>query len=150
MEKLRPSAFKLAIYAVVAFLIIGTIVFISFFSLFVTFPWEPIVYFFIIAIPSLVLLFFFLSLKYYYYVIEKKFFVVRKFNKEYYYNYDDIIYIDTHRKSPKKAIAFYTNKNDVRYLTTDKNDVLYKTLLNKCKNLLTDDEFRIRYPNVKI
>lgn len=150
MDKIRPSFKKLLLYAIVSLVVVETILFISFFSYFATFPWQAFTYAIVILPPVLIFILFIFSTRQYYYVIDKKNFMMKKFNKEFYFDYDNIIYIDQNRKNKNKAIAFFTPKSGVHYLTPDKDDILYQTLLKKCQNLISEQDFKIRFPNVKI
>lgn len=150
MEKLRPSIGRRIMVSLIAFFVGAVIIFLICFNLFTTFPWQVICYiiafgYLLLAIISTVMYF-----KFSYYVIEKEYFVERKLSKELYYYYNDIIYIDQKRKSQKSTIGFYTNKGHVRYLTPDKEDVLFKTLLEKCHHLLSEEEFKNKYPNINL
>ena len=84
-----------------------------------------------------------------FYVIESKYLVVVKGTKEMYYYYNDVVYIDKERSEKKKVLTFYTNKDHARYLSFDKDGKIYKTMCNKCHNLLSEEEFHNKYPNVK-
>ena len=150
MEKLRPSVGKRIAISFIAFSIGAIIIFFICFNLFTHFPWEPVCYILSIGYLVLAIISTIIYFRFSYYVIEDKFFVERRLSKELYYHYDDIIYIDQKRKSSKSTIGFYTNKGHVRYLTPDKNDVLYQTLLKKCHHLLDEQEFKNKYPNVNL
>ena len=85
-----------------------------------------------------------------FYVIESKYLVVVKGNKNMYYDYADVVYIDREKSEKKKVVTFFTNKGHSRYLPFDKDGKIYKTMVNKCRNVLSEEEFHIRYPNVKL
>ena len=91
-----------------------------------------------------------LSLKRNFYVIENKYLVAVRGFKNMYYHYNDVVYIDKRQAEKKRTLAFYTNKGHVKYLPFDKNGEIYQTMLKKCNNLLSEEEFKKRYPNVKI
>ena len=73
-----------------------------------------------------------------------------RFTKELVYEFNDILYIDEEYTKKHKTLLFYTNKGDSRFLILDKENIIYTTLLNKCKNLLTRDQFHTKFPNVKL
>ena len=134
----------------IADLIFAVLIFLSCFSLFVLQEWG-IVQIIIIAIfvmISIVMLV--LSLTRNFYVIESNYLVTVKGYKEMYYNYKDVVYIDKAQSEKKKVLCFYTNKGHVRYLPFDKDGKIYETMCNKCRNLLSDEEFHIQYPNVNL
>lgn len=91
-----------------------------------------------------------LSLLRNFYVIESKYLVQVRAFKEAYYHYNDVVYIDKEQSEKKRTLAFYTNKGHVKYLPFDRNGEIYKAMLKKCNNLLDKEEFKKRYPNVKI
>ena len=148
--KIPVSRKRTLITFFVADLIFAVLIFFSCFSLFVLQEWGiiqiiVIVIFIAISIAMLVL-----SLTRNFYVIEDKFLVSVKGYKEMYYNYKDVVYIDKKQSEKKKVLCFYTNKGHVRYLAFDKNGEIYKAMCDKCHNLLNDEEFHSKYPNVKI
>jgi hypothetical protein len=49
-----------------------------------------------------------------------------------------------------KTICFVTNKGHVRYLTFDKEGVLYEMMKAKCSNRLDEETFKTNYPKIKI
>ena len=84
-----------------------------------------------------------------YYEVNKKYVIVVKYKKELVYNYSDVVYINEELSEKKKTICFYTNKGDVRYITFDREGLLYKTMLENCKNRISKEEFESTYPNIK-
>lgn len=90
------------------------------------------------------------SLKRNFYVIENKYLVAVRGFKNMYYHYNDVVYIDKEQSEKKRVLCFYTNKGHVRYLPFDKNGEIYKTMLKRCHNLLDDEQFKAKYPNVKL
>lgn len=91
-----------------------------------------------------------LSLKRNFYVIENKYLVAVRGFKNMYYHYNDVVYIDKAQSEKKRVLCFYTNKGHTRYLPFDKNGEIYKTMLKRCHNLLDDERFKAKYPNVKL
>ena len=91
-----------------------------------------------------------LSLKRNFYVIENKYLVAVRGFKNMYYHYTDVVYIDKAQSEKKRVLCFYTNKGHVRYLPFDKNGEIYKAMIKKCHNLLDDEQFKAKYPNVKL
>ena len=67
-----------------------------------------------------------------------------------YYHYSDVVYIDKVQSERRKILCFYTNKGHSRYLPFDAKGEIYKVMLKRCNNLLSDEEFKNRYPNVKL
>lgn len=91
-----------------------------------------------------------LSLTRNFYVIESKFLVVVKGRKEMYYYFNDIIYIDHELTKKKKTLTFVTNKGHVRYLPFDKDGKIYVACLDKCNNLVNEEELLRKFPRIKI
>ena len=148
--KLPVSRKRTLITFAIADLIFAVLLFLSCFSLFVLQEWGIVQFivigiFIIISVVMLVL-----SLTRNFYVIESKFLVSVKGYKEMYYNYKDVVYIDKAQSEKKKVLCFYTNKNHVRYLPFDKDGKIYEVMCDKCHNLLSEEEFRSQYPNVKL
>lgn len=80
------------------------------------------------------------------YVIEDKYFVVRRLRKEYVYEYKSIIFVDIEASKRKKMVILYTQKSGMKYLLGDKEGKLLETIIKKCPNTLTLEEFRRAYP----
>ena len=134
----------------IADLIFAVFLFVSCINLFIFQKWG-VVQILIIAIYvvfSVVMLV--LSLTRNFYVIEGKYLVTVKGFKEMYYYYTDVVYIDKAQSEKRRVLCFYTNKGHTRYLPFDKEGKIYATMCNKCHNLLNDEEFKTRFPNVKI
>lgn len=84
-----------------------------------------------------------------YYEINKKYVEEVKFTKRLVYNFSDIIYINEERSEKKKKVCFYTRFGHVRELYFDKQNIIYKSMLANCKNLMSKEDFERRYPNVR-
>lgn len=85
-----------------------------------------------------------------YYEVNKKYVLVVKYRKKTLYNFADVVYIDEEKSVKHKSVHFFTNKGHVRYLTFDRKDVLYPTMLAHCKNRISKEEFIENYPKVKL
>ena len=85
-----------------------------------------------------------------YYEITKKYVTIHKFGKEVVYYYSDIIYIDKEYSEKKKTILLVTRFDHVRYITFDKEGVLYNTMMEHCQNLISKEELLAKKPNIKI
>ena len=91
-----------------------------------------------------------LSLTRNFYVIESKYLVVVKGTKEMYYYYTDVVYIDYQQTEKRRVLCFATNKGHARYLPFDKEGKIYEAFKNKCHNLLSEEDFKTKYPNIKL
>ena len=124
--------------------------FLSCFNLFLFQKWGVVQTLVVILYVGVTGLMLFLSLKRNFYVIENKYLVVVRGFKEMYYNYNDVVYIDKAQSEKKKVLCFYTNKGHTRYLPFDKKGEIYKAMIKRCHNLLSDEDFKRLYPKVKI
>lgn len=148
--KLKIGLFKTTITYIITMLVIGAIVFLTFFKEFVTFPWKPLPYILIIGWLLGAIVFYIITIKMNYYVLHKKYVSVFKYRKELVYNFSEIIYIDEEQSEKKKVICFVTNKLHTRYLNFDKDNILYPVMLKKCTNRLDKETFKLTYPEIKI
>ena len=148
--KLPVDRKRTIIIFVIADLIFAALLFVSCINLFLFQKWG-VVQIIIIAIYVFISVFMLvLSLTRNFYVIESKYLVVVKGTKEMQYFYNDVVYIDNEQSEKRKILCFFTNKGHARYLTFDKEGKIYKTFCNKCHNLLSKEEFMMRYPNNKL
>ena len=149
MEKLYPSKKKMTLVSIIAFLIGAVVIFFPCFKLFTTFPWTWAPYTIIFLYIAVVIFFYILAIKKYYYVIEGKELIIYRFTKEIAINFKDIVYIEN-RKKPTQTFGICTGKGNVIYIMPDKNDIVYQTIIDKSKNILNEEEFKKRYPNIKL
>ena len=89
------------------------------------------------------------SLTSYYYIIEDKFFIMKKFSKEYQFDYANIEFIDIEESRKKNLIIFYSPKSKTRYLLGDRDGKVLETLIKKCPQTMTVEEFRRKHPEEK-
>ena len=90
------------------------------------------------------------TIKWGYYTITKESLVQRRFTKELYYFYKDVVFIDEEYSIKNKTLRFVMKNGDVRYLISDKKNILLEEMLKRCKNRLEKEDFSIKYPNVKL
>ena len=129
-------------------LIFAALLFLSCINLFSKFGAVQILVILVFVAVSILMLV--LSLKRNFYVIENKYIVVVRSFKNMYYNYSDVVYIDKEQSERRKILCFATSRGDARYLPFDAKGEIYKTMLKRCNNLLSEEEFKRRYPNVKL
>ena len=132
----------------IVYLVIGVVVFVSFLSYFLS-EWNWVQPMIIGVYSSVMILILFLSLNTQYYEINKKDLTECKFGKKYVYFYSDVLYIDE-EQAKRGTLAFVTKFGHVKYLNLDKEGLIYQAMINKCKNLITLDEVRMRFPGIKI
>ena len=82
----------------------------------------------------------------YYYVIESKHFTMRRFWKEYVFDYKNIEFVDIEESRRKGQVIIYTKKSRTKYLIGDRKGVLLETVIKKCPQTMTVDEFRRAHP----
>ena len=150
--KVRPAVGK-TILILIALVILGAGIIFSFtFNLFLKpiteWGWQQwtIIGVWAVTSASLFLATFFTS----YYVVYRKYVQVKKGTKTLIYYYSDVVYIDEAQYKKNRTIAFFTNQGHSRYLMGDKKDILFQTMVQNCKNRLTTEEFRQKYPKVKL
>ena len=131
-------------------IIFAIALFLSCINLFLFTKWGPIQFLIIGVYVGVSVLMLMLSLKRNFYVIENKYLVVVRSFKEMYYNYSDVVYIDEAQSEKRRVLCFYTNKGHTRYLPFDKDGLIYKEMRKRCKNLLSQEEFKRHYPDVKL
>ena len=148
--KLPVDRKRTIITFIVADLIFAVLLFVSCIQLFIFQKWGVVQFVIIGVFIAISVLMLVLSLTRNFYVIESKYLVVVKGNKEMYYYYNDVVYIDKAQSEKKRVLSFYTNKGHTRYLPFDKDGKIYAAFCNKCHNLLSEEEFRLKYPNVKL
>lgn len=90
-----------------------------------------------------------MSLFGYYYVIEKDHFLVYKLGRVFQYDYKNIMFIDVEKSKKENVITFYTPKAKMQYLLKDRQGLLLETLLKKCTNTVSLEEFRRLHPEEK-
>ena len=132
------------------FLLLAVVVSLMFFNLFYLTKWDYR-QFLIIGIYSLVMVAILVfSLNTQYYEINKKDLTECKFGKKYIYFYSDIIYIDVEGSKKSKILSFVTKYGHVKYLTFDKEGKIFEAAMAKCKNLISLEEVKGKFPGIKI
>ena len=148
--KLPVDRKRTIITFVIADLIFAVLLFLSSIYFFLFQPWGVTQWMIVAVFVVVSVLMLVLSLTRNFYVIESKYLVVVKGRKEMYYYYGDVVYIDKAQSEKRRVLTFYTNKGHSRYLPFDKDGKIYSTMINKCNNLLSEEEFHTKYPNVKL
>ena len=148
--KLYIPRYKTILTFLAAFIFLGAALFGICFWIFLDWPWDfrqPL----IIGLWLLSsIVFLILSLTANYYVLNKKYIMVKRLGKELYYYFSDVVYIDEEKSEKKKMIHFFTRQGHTRYLTFDKEGLIYKTMLEKATNRISKEEFEKKYPDVRL
>ena len=148
--KLPVDRKRTIITFIIADLAFAALLFVSCINLFIFQKWNAVQFVIIGLFVFFSVFMLVLSLTRNFYVIESKYLVVVKGRKEMIYNYNDVVYIDKAQTEKKKVLTFATKQGFVRYLPFDKEGKIYTTFLKKCKDLLSEEEFRNQYPNIKL
>lgn len=103
----------------------------------------------IVAVVLDVVLWFVLVAKNYYEVINDGI-VHHQIGRETTYNYDNVLYINEDYTVKHKTLLFYNKEGKELFLVLDKNFELFDLFRENCEKLISKDEFRIRFPRVKL
>lgn len=116
----------------------------------ITFP--PTIAHYVVMVAWLIstIIFILLSLKTTYYVLEKNRIIYHRLNKDMFYDYRSILYIDHSWSKKHKTLLFYTDLGHARYLPFDQQGLLYEKVCAKAKNLVSKEEYLTRFPKVKM
>ena len=132
------------------FLILGVVVTLMFFNLFYLTKWNYIQILILSVYTIVMTAILIISLNTQYYEINKKDLTECKFGKKYIYFYSDIIYIDVEGSKKSQILTFVTKFGHVKYLTFDKEGKIFTAVTNKCKNLISLEEVKRKFPGIKI
>lgn len=150
--KVRPSPWKTLLVVAIVMLIGAAIIFSFTFNIFLKpineWGWQPYVVLGIWLFLSIGLAI--ASLLFTYYEVFKKYVTVTRGNKKLIYYFSDVVYIDEKQYEKRKMIAFYTRQGHTRYLMGDKKDILYQAMIQNCQNRLSEEDFKRKYPQVKL
>ena len=158
MKKYRPHPWRLIWRFLIVFLVLFTIFFIMSFNTYVGVDdeghiflrhWEATQYIFFFLILALGVGTFIPSLTSCYYLIDNNSFTFKKYGKTLEFKYDNIEFVDIETSKRKNQVIFYSKTAKMRYLLNDKEGVLLDTLIKKCPNTLTLEEFRKKHTEEK-
>ncbi len=148
--KVRISPKRVIFMWLGVFVILSAVVSLMFFNLFYLSKWDYRQFLIIGIYSTVMVIILILSLNTQYYEINKKDLTECKFGKKYVYFYSDIIYIDVDGSKRSRILSFVTKFGHVKYLTFDKEGKIFETVMNKCKNLISLEEVRAKFPGIKI
>lgn len=112
-------------------------------------PWDTPQTIFVVVAAILFIALYIPAITMFYYIIEDKYFIMKRLGKDYQFEYKNIEFIDIEESKRKKMVIFYSKTAKMRYNMGDKDGVLLETLIKKCPNIMTVDEFRRRHPEEK-
>ena len=133
---------------IIATLIGAVLVFLGFYQIFVTSNWTAIQPILIMVYLTICICIFVAVYFNHYYEVTNKEVIVKRLGKLLHYRFNEILYIDEEQSRKKKTVTFVTSRGDAVYLTYDKEGKLIEILLKECKNLITLDELKARFPNI--
>jgi len=157
--KLRVHPWRLIWRFLIVLLVIYVVAFGVFFTTFFNVDWvnwhvEPAVWDFrqpliIAGIFVVGVAMFIPALTSSYYIVDKHSFIVKKYGRETEFEYSNIEFIDIEMSEKKKMVIFYSKTARMRYLLGDKDGILLETLIKKCPETMSREEFRRRHPEEK-
>lgn len=133
---------------IIATLIGAVLVFLGFYQVFVTSNWTAIQPILIMVYLTICICIFVAVYFNHYYEVANKEVIVKRLGKLLHYRFNEILYIDEEQSRKKKTVTFVTSRGDAVYLTYDKEGKLIEILLKECKNLITLDELKAKFPNI--
>ncbi|NCA97081.1 MAG: hypothetical protein EOM77_02735 [Bacteroidia bacterium] len=117
--------------------------------------WPPQVdnlFLFYIYTPALLAIsvaFYIVSLTKTFYYVDKKKITHHKMNKIFEYYFSDMTYIDEKWSKKHRTLLFYDKAGRRKYLTFDRDGIIFDTALENAHPLSRDD-FQIRFPNTRL
>ena len=146
--RLRISFWRMLKIGIIATLIGAVLVFLGFYQFFVTSNWTALQPILIMVYLTICICIFVAVYFNHYYEVTNKEVIVKRLGKLLHYRFNEIIYIDEEQSRNKKTVTFVTSRGDAVYLTYDKEGKLIDILLKECKNLITLDELKAKFPNI--
>lgn len=147
-SKLKISSTRIILIFIACFFVFEIIFYISFqYKNF--WPLEESFYIYTPALAISTIIFCVISITQTYYKVDKHKITHVKMGKTYEYYFKDIIYIDEEWSKKHKMLLFYQNDGKGRYLAFDKDGIIFDYALEYSK-LISREEFKMRFPNVKL
>lgn len=147
-EKLKISSKRIIIIFAILFVVFEVIFYVSFQNK-QFWPLEESFYIYTPAILVVTVIFCVISITQTYYKVDKLKITHVKMGKEFEFYFKDIIYIDEEWSKKHKMLLFYTSDGKSKFLTFDKNGVIFEYALQYSR-LISKEEFKMRFPNVKL
>ena len=158
-KKLRVPFWSILWRFLIVFALVILVAFFGFVGLYITYdvengmislvPWEAkqIIITSLILVAAIALLIF--SYLGYYYVVEKDHFICVRLGRVIQYDYKNIIFIDVDKSKSQSVITFYSTRAKMQYLIKDKDGILLDSMVKRCQNLVSLEEFRRIHPEEK-
>ncbi len=146
--RLKISFWRLFKIGIIATLIGAVLVFLGFYQFFVTSNWTVFQWLIIMVYLAICICIFIAVYFNHYYEVTNKEIIVKRLGKVLHYRFNEILYIDEEQSRKKKTVTFVTKRGDAVYLTYDKEGKLLDILLKECKNLISLEELKSKFPNI--
>lgn len=147
-QKLKISSLRIVLIFIGLFLLFEIIFYFSFQST-NFWPLDNSFYIYTPVLAVTTIIFLVISITQTYYKVDKLKITHVKMGKTYEYYFKDILYIDEEWSKKHKMLLFYSNDGKGRYLTFDKNGIIFEYALEYSR-LISKEEFKMRFPNVKL
>ncbi len=147
LTKLKISPIKSAL------IFVGVVTIIAIGLYFINPPsWPPsILQYVVIAIWFALSIFLtIISIKMNYYTYNRYELVRHVYTKEYVIKYKDVLYIDIEWSKKHSSLLLFTSLGHERYLPFDKERKILDLLQERCKHLISKEEYLVKFPNAKI
>ncbi|HPY79581.1 MAG TPA: hypothetical protein PLY58_02585 [Bacilli bacterium] len=148
--KVWPSRKKVIWLGIAIFLFSAVLVFASCISIFLSKNWDYRQWLIIGVFLGMSIVIFILTISTYFYVIEKDQLVVVKFRRGLFYPYSDILYIEQNPNKKEATITIVMKSGQSIYLIPDKVNKLFEALEKNCKNLMSKEDVKNRFPRIKL
>lgn len=146
--KLRISSKRIVFIFIVLFFVFEAIFYFSF-QRDGLWPFDISFYFYTPALLLSSAFFCYISITKTYYIIDKQKIQHFKMGKQYQYKWSEIIYIEEEWSKRHKMLLFYQADGHPKYLAFDKKGVIWEYAI-KYSHLISTEEFRERFPKVKL
>ncbi|MEG1565266.1 MAG: hypothetical protein RR342_00810 [Bacilli bacterium] len=148
MKKLRVNVWKTELSLLLLMVVLFTLFYCSIGDIFNFFVTKN--YIIIAAFASLTILFTALvpsTFKLEYNATE---FYMTRFGKTKTFKFSEVYYIDDIYTKKHNALTYYTNKGKLIFISNDKDKTLLDIFTNSCKNTVTREQFRSKFPNISL
>ncbi len=147
ITKLKISSLKSAL------IFVGVITVVAIGLYFINPPsWPPSILQYVVIAIWLALSIFLtiVAIKMNYYTYNRYELVRHIFTKEYVIKYKDVLYIDVEWSKKHSSLLIFTSLGHERYLPFDKERKILDLMQERCKHLISKEEYLAKFPNAKI
>ncbi len=147
ITKLKISSLKSAL------IFVGVITLVAIGLYFINPPsWPPSILQYVVIAIWLALSIFLtiVAIKMNYYTYNRYELVRHIFTKEYVIKYKDVLYIDVEWSKKHSSLLIFTSLGHERYLPFDKERKILDLMQERCKHLISKEEYLAKFPNAKI